>query len=169
MKSYSSSLLLFIFVLIVIIEKTTETHVPITTLNLFRRNDYGSCPSGTPDRTIDITDDGNCYELVAANAQLELSALYYETYSDFYIGTHSSTSYEIESLAILSRCGCEHMMDRDGERNYNRTCLIAKVNQGCTRFKHVAKMKKFWNTLYNDPDLEYWGIDANYVENVLLY
>ena len=161
--------MLFFIVLLALFEHDDATHIPIDTLNLFRSNDYDTCLAGTPDRTIDVTDDGNCYELVAETPELELIAFYYETFSDMYTGTHSAASYEVQTLAILTRCGCEHGVARGGNRAYNDSCLVAKVAQGCETFKYREKVGRYWNKLYDDPLLEFWGIDANYIENVLLY
>jgi hypothetical protein len=141
----------------------------ITTLNFFNQNDYGTCLVGTPNRTISITDDGNCYELVAAQPDLGYEACYYRTYTDSYTGIHSAEVYNIKSVAITDRCDCEYITGRVGQRFYNRSCFIARVYRQCETFKYNRKTKLFWNRLYDDKELEFWGVDMDYIQDYILY
>ncbi|MHA1680476.1 MAG: hypothetical protein ACTSUE_05670, partial [Promethearchaeota archaeon] len=141
----------------------------ILTLNLFSKNDYRTCPMGAPNRTIALTDDGNCYELVAAQPELNFEACYYATYSDIFIGTKSAETYAFRALAILERCDCEYITARTGMRHYNRSCFIARLYNQCESFKHNKKSKYFWNRLYDDSTLEYWGVDVDYLQDYMLY
>ena len=141
----------------------------ITSLNLFNRNDYNTCTQGTPDKTINVTDDGNCHILVESRPDLGLEAVYYTVYTDTATGAHSHVIYEIENLAILERCDCEHIIGRTGRRYYNRSCFIERLYHQCSSFKNNKKTKRFWNILYDDKELTYWGVDVDYMQNYLLY
>ena len=140
----------------------------ITTLNLFERNDFEECSTGTPAQMIDINDDGLCYPIpVPQNANV--STVYYTTYSDVYVGKKSNEIYNFHVLAILDDCDCTHTTGRMGQKIYNQTCLIARLFQPCDTFKNVDKMETYWNEMYSDDSLEYWGVDVNFIQEFMLY
>lgn len=141
----------------------------ITSLNLFKENDYNTCLQGAPDRTINITNDGNCYELVEAHQELESNAWYYRAYINTMTGAHSGLTYDFETLVIIERCDCEYINGREGTRHYNRSCLVGKIYHQCESFKNNRKTKLFWNALYNDPTLKFWGVNVDYMKNYILY
>jgi hypothetical protein len=162
-------LFIAVFTLLVLFSPlAVPTRGAITSLNLFKKNDYDTCTQGAPDQTISITGDGNCHTLVEARPDLELDTCYYATYTDTYTGVHSAAVYSVETLAVLERCDCEYITSLSGNRAYNRTCLIARLNYQCSSFKNNGKTKRFWNKLYDDKELKFWGVDVEF-QHYLLY
>lgn len=162
-------LLLTLLSALIVLFATLCAEGAITSLNLFETNDFNTCTSDTPDKMIRINDNANCHLLVAEQPELELEALYYITYSDFFVGSKSSETYDFKALAILDRCDCEHIRSRSGKQQYNQSCFVARLYQPCDSFKYNRRTKYYWNKLYNNSNLEFWGVDVDYLQDFMLY
>lgn len=138
-------------------------------INIFCKNDFGTCLSGAPDYVINITEDGLCRELIPAYPTNATEAIYYESYTDTFTGSQSAHEYVIESIALLSRCGCEKVINRRGFTIYNESCYVDNLYFQCERIRSNRIMKKVLPVHFNDNTLVFWGIDYTYIETFMLY
>lgn len=141
----------------------------ISQVNFFCENDFETCKTGEPDHSIAITDDGKCREWIPAYPEHNFTAIYYETYTDSFMGSKSSDRYTVSSVALLFRCGCEHITNRKGFRTYNQSCHIARLYFPCDRIHSHEAIRNILPLHMNDSTLAYWGIDYDYIQDFALY